>query len=150
MVSLTCLLDRTSLMSLLFLPLLDETKMAHNNSVFVFVRKTSNDSCGRPNLRIDMNQVTNLKSLGFASKNIINILEVTTHFWSLYFWNRSFCGRRCCKTSICISCCWSRWFTCTNLWSSLLSSPLPSPLVLGNSLSNSFWISFHPSALLPC
>ena len=88
MVSLTCLLDRTSLMSLLFLPLLDETKMAHNDSVFVFVRKTSNDSCGRSNLTIDMNQVTNLKSLGFAWKNIINILEVTTHFWSLYFCNR--------------------------------------------------------------
>ena len=39
--------------------------MAQNNSVFDFVRKTSNKRRGRPNLTIDMNQVTNLKSLGF-------------------------------------------------------------------------------------
>ena len=42
--------------------------MAQNNLVFAFVWKTSNDSCGRPNLRIDMNQVTNLKSMGFTRK----------------------------------------------------------------------------------
>ena len=42
--------------------------MAQNNSVIVFVRKTSNDSLGRPNLKIDTNQVTNLKSLGFYMK----------------------------------------------------------------------------------
>ena len=35
-------------------------------------------------------------------------------FWSPYFFNRLFCGRPCCKTSIiCISC-WSRWFPSTN------------------------------------
>ena len=33
---------------------------------FLFVWKTSNDSYGRPNLRIDMNQVTYLKSLDFT------------------------------------------------------------------------------------
>ena len=42
--------------------------MAQNNSVFVFVEKNSNDCHGRPNLSINMNQVTNLKSLGFTWK----------------------------------------------------------------------------------
>ena len=42
--------------------------MAQNNSVVVFVQKTSNDSLGIPNLKIDMNQVTNLKSLCFYMK----------------------------------------------------------------------------------
>ena len=42
--------------------------MAQNNSIFVFVQKTSNYSLGRPHLRIDMNQVTNLKTLGFTWK----------------------------------------------------------------------------------
>ena len=41
--------------------------MAQNNSVF-FVWKISNDDRERPNLRIVMNQVTNLKSLGFTWK----------------------------------------------------------------------------------
>ena len=36
----------------------------------VFVQKTSNYSRGRPNLRIDMNQVANLKSLGFTWKKL--------------------------------------------------------------------------------
>ena len=42
--------------------------MAQINSDFVFVRKTSSDSRGRPSLRIDMEQVTNLKSFGFTWK----------------------------------------------------------------------------------
>ena len=42
--------------------------MAQNNSVFVFVQKTSNYSCGGPNLTIDMNQVTNPKNTGFSMK----------------------------------------------------------------------------------
>ena len=46
--------------------LLNETEMGQNNSVFVFVRKTWKYSHRRPNLIIDMNQVTNLKSLGFT------------------------------------------------------------------------------------
>ena len=46
--------------------LLDETAMAQNNSVFVLIHKTSNDIRGRPILRIDMNQMTILKSLGFT------------------------------------------------------------------------------------
>ena len=48
--------------------------MAQNNSLFVW--KTSNYSCGRSNLRNDTNQVTNLKSLGFAWERIANLLGV--------------------------------------------------------------------------
>ena len=45
--------------------LLDETEMTQNNSGFFFFvfPKTFSYSPGRLNLRIDMNQVTNLKSL---------------------------------------------------------------------------------------
>ena len=49
--------------------LLNETEMGQNNSVFVFVRKTWKCSHRRPNLIIDMNHVTNLKSLGLHGKN---------------------------------------------------------------------------------
>ena len=42
--------------------------MAQINSVFPFLRKTSSDSRGRPSLRIDMKQVTYLKSLSFIWK----------------------------------------------------------------------------------
>ena len=90
-------LDNTSSKLLLFIFLLDETEMAQNNSVFVFVWKTSNNSHGGPNLIIDMNQVTNLKSLGFYMEKIGNWLGVSTSLWSQYFCNRPFCGRRCCK-----------------------------------------------------
>ena len=48
--------------------------MAQNNSVFVW--KTSNYSCGKSNLRNDINQVTNLKSLGFTRKRIASLLGV--------------------------------------------------------------------------
>ena len=54
-----------------FIFLLDETKMAQNNSLFVW--KTSNYSHGRSNLRNDMKQVTNLKSLGFTWGRIAKI-----------------------------------------------------------------------------
>ena len=57
-----------------FIFLLDETEMAQNNSLFVW--KTSSYSRGRSNLKNDMNQVTNLKSLGFAWENIANLLGV--------------------------------------------------------------------------
>ena len=48
--------------------------MAQNNSLFVW--KTSNYSRGRSNLRNDMNQVTNLKSLGFTRERIAKLLGV--------------------------------------------------------------------------
>ena len=49
--------------------LLDETEIIQNNAVFVW--KTSKYSRGRPNVRNDMNQGTNLKSLGFTWKRIL-------------------------------------------------------------------------------
>ena len=57
-----------------FIFLLDEIEMAQNNSLFVW--KTSNYSLGRSNLTNDMNQVTNLKSLGFTRERIANLLGV--------------------------------------------------------------------------
>ena len=57
-----------------FIILLDKNEMAQNNSLFVW--KTSNYSRGRSNLRNDMNQVTNLKSLGLTRERIANLLGV--------------------------------------------------------------------------
>ena len=72
MVSLTYLPQKHEFKVFIFL--LDETEMAQNNSLFVW--KTSNYSRGRSNLRNDMNQVTNLKSLGFTRERIANLLGV--------------------------------------------------------------------------
>ena len=95
--------------------------MAQNNSAFVW--KTSNYSRGRSNLRNDMNQVKNLKSLGFTWKSFWGCFM--RHklpgfpwccFWSPYFFNRSICGRpwkKLLKIIICIRC-WSSWFNSTN------------------------------------
>ena len=55
-----------------FIFLLDQTDLAQNNSPFVW--KTSNYSRGRLNLRNDMKQVINLKSVGFTRKRIANLL----------------------------------------------------------------------------
>ena len=52
-------------------------------------------------------------------------------FWSPYFFNRPFCDRPCCKTSIiCISC-WSRWFTSTNPKNLTAFTSLPSSSYTG-------------------
>ena len=48
--------------------------MTQNNSIFIW--KTSNCSRGRSRLRNDIEQVTNLKSLGFTQKKIENLLGV--------------------------------------------------------------------------
>ena len=72
MVSLTNLPQKHEFKVFIFV--LDKTEMAQNNSLFVW--KTSNYSRGRSNLRNDMNQVTNLKSLGFAQERIANLLGV--------------------------------------------------------------------------
>ena len=128
--------------------------MAQNNSIFVSVRKISKNSRGRANLKIDMYQVTILKSMGFTWKEMANLLGVSTRFWCPYFCNRPFCGRWCCKTSICISCCRSRWFTCTN--PKKLSAFTPSslhPLYWGTvflTLVEKMVAGFHASTLLPC
>ena len=92
-----------------------------------FVRKTLNDGRGRPNLRTDMNQVTNLKSLDFTWKKVAKLLVVSMEFSrSPYFCNYPFCGRMCCKTSICISCCVeANDSPAPELWNSMLSPLLP-------------------------
>ena len=48
--------------------------MAQNNSAFVW--KTSSYSSGRPKLRNDLNEVTNLKSIDFTWKRIANLVGV--------------------------------------------------------------------------
>ena len=72
MVSLTYFSQKHEFKGFIFL--LDETGMAQNNSRFV--RKTSNYSRGRSNLRNGTNQVTNLQSLGFTEERIVNLLGV--------------------------------------------------------------------------
>ena len=83
--------------------------MSENNSVFLFVQKTSNDSRGRPNLRIDMNLVTDLKSLCVTWKNSkftwsMEISRSLHKFLIHFFFNLPFYNRWCCKTSIWVSC----------------------------------------------
>ena len=94
--------------------------MAQNNSVFIFVWKTINDSCGRTNLRIDMNQVTNLKSLEW--RKIANLLGVSTSFWSKFseivqFVVDGVAKLKFVSVEVCI--CRSRWFPCSYLLSPL-------------------------------
>ena len=72
MVSLTYLPQKHEFKVFIFL--LDETGMAQNNSLFIW--KTSNYSRERSNLKNDMNQVTNLQSLGFTQERIGNLLGV--------------------------------------------------------------------------
>ena len=72
MFSLTYLLQKHKFKA--FILLLDKTEMAQNNSLFVW--KISNYSRGRSNLRNDMRQVTNLKSLSFTWERIANLLGV--------------------------------------------------------------------------
>ena len=67
-----------------FIFLLDETEMAKNNSLFVW--KTSNYSREGSNLRNDINQVTNMKSLGFSTREIIaNLLGDFRIFVRLFY-----------------------------------------------------------------
>ena len=75
---------------------------------FCFCSEKSKLQSWKTNWRIVMKQATNVTSLSFKWKKTTNVLRVSRRFWSPYSCNRSFCGRRCCKTSICISCSGSR------------------------------------------
>ena len=68
-----------------------------------------------------------------------NLLGASTSFWSSFFCNYAFCGRRCCKISICIR--EGDDSPTPTLWNFLFSPTFLPPLVLGNSLSNSCWIN---------
>ena len=124
--------------------------MAQNDSVFVW--KTSNYSRGRPNLRNNMNQVTNLKSLGFKWKRIASLLGVfpevglcdidfrgffdvafNPHVSSIF----RFMVDRVAKQVLFVSLAEADDSPAPTLKSSLLSPLLPTPLVLGNSFPNS-------------
>ena len=124
--------------------------MAQNNSLFVW--KTSNDSRGRSNLRNYMNQVTNLKSLGFTRERIANLLGV---FPEVVLCDLDFSGffdvafdphissivrvvvERVAKLVLFVSVAEVDDSPAPALRSSLLSPLLPVPLILGNSLPNS-------------
>ena len=142
--------------------------MAQNNSVFVW--KTSSYSSERPKLRNDLNQVTNLKSLGFTWKRIANLLWV---FPEVCLCDIDFCGFFDVAFDLHISSITyfvvdgvaklvfvtvsvvleADYLPAPTLLSSLLSPLFLRPLVLGNSLSKSFWTDgcwLSPSALFPC
>ena len=140
--------------------------MAQNNSLFVW--KTSNYSRGRSNLRNDLNQVINLKSLGFTRERIANLLGVfpkvvlcdidfsgffdvpfDPHIFSVV----RFVVDRFVKLVLFVSVTEGDDSTAPTLRSSLLSPLLPPPLILGNSVPNSCvtdgcW--FSPINILPC
>ena len=133
-----------------FIFLLDEIEMAQNNSLFVW--KTSNYSRGRSNLRIDMNQVTNLKSLCFTRESIANLLGVFPEivlcdidfsgFFDVVFHPHissivRFAVNRVAKLVSFVSVAEADDLPAPTLRSSLLSPLLLLPLILGNSLSNS-------------
>ena len=133
-----------------FIFLLDETEIAQNNSLFVW--KTSNYSRGRSNLRNDMSQVTNLKSLSFTRERIANLLEAFpdvvlcdidfSGFFDVAFDHYissivRFVVDRVAKLVLFLSLAEANDSPAPTLRSSLLSLLLPLPLILGNSRPNS-------------
>ena len=148
MVSLTYLPQKHELKVFIFL--LDETEMAQNNSLFVW--KTSDYSRGRSNLRNNMNQVTNLKSLGFTRERIANLLGVFLEivlcdinfrdFFDVAFDPHisaivRFVVDRVAKLVLFVSIVEGNDSPAPTLRSSLLSLLLPLLLILRNSLPNS-------------
>ena len=142
-----------------FIFFLDETKMAQNDSLFVW--KTSNYSRGRSNLRNDMKQVTNLKSLGFTRERIAKLLGVFpevvlcdidfSRFFDVAFNPHissivHFVVDRVAKLVLFLSVAETDDSPAPTLRSSLPSPLLPLSLILGNSLPNScvtdgYWFS---------
>ena len=130
-----------------FIFLLGKSGMAQNNSFFV--SKTSNYSHGTSNLRNDMNQETNLKSLGFTRKRIANLLGVfpevalcNIDFHAFFdvvfdphtFSTVSFVVKCVAKLVLFVSVAEADDSPAPILIISLLSLLLPPPLILGNSL----------------
>ena len=148
MVSLTHLPQKHEFKAFIFL--LDETEIAQNNSLFVC--KTLNYSRGRSNLTNGMNQVTNLKSLGFTRERIANLLGVFPEvvlcdidfsgFFDVAFDPHissivRFVVDRVAKLVLFASAAETDDSPAPTLRSSLLSPLFPLPLILGNSLPNS-------------
>ena len=149
MVSLTYLPQKHEFKVFIFL--LDKTEMAQKNSLFVW--KTSNYSHGRSNLRNDMKQVTNLKSLCFTQERIANLLGVV--FPEVFLCDIDFHGffdaaldphifsvvcfvvDHVAKLVLFVSVAEADDSPAPALKSSLLSPLLPPPLILGKCLPNS-------------
>ena len=124
--------------------------MAQKNSVFVW--KTSNYSRGRSEFRNNLNQVTNLKSLGIKWKKIVNLVGVFPGvalynidfrgFFDVAFdlhisSNECFVVDRAAKLVLFVSVSEAVDSPASILRNYLLSPLLPSPLVMRNSLPNS-------------
>ena len=121
---------------ILFIFLFNETEMAQNG----------------PKLRMTWTKWKFWNHAKLHGKKTFNLKGVSTSFWPPYFCNYPFCGRLCCKTSICISC--FCWFICTN---PMMLSAFTFPPFVSRTGEQSFWLllnrwllGFHPSALLPC
>lgn len=57
---------------------LRNVEIAPHNSIIV--GKPSNKRCRMPDLTIDIDEVSNLRSLGFVCKEITNLLRMSTSF----------------------------------------------------------------------
>lgn len=57
---------------------LRNVEIAPDNSIIV--GKSSNKRCRMPDLTIDIDEVSNLRSLGFMCKEITNLLRMSTSF----------------------------------------------------------------------
>ena len=123
-----------------------------SGSKSLFVWKTSNYNRGRSNLSNDMNQVTNLKSMGFTRERMADLLGV---FLEVVLCDKDFSGffdvafdphissmvrfvvDRVAKLVLFVSVAEADDSPAPTLRSSLFSPLLPLPLILGNSFSNS-------------
>ena len=86
-----------------------------------------------------MNQRTNLKSLGFIWKKQKIYGKSPQVFDRHNFEIVCFVVDGVTKFGICINCCRSRWFTCTNPMNLFTFISLSPPLVPGDSFSNACW-----------
>ena len=113
--------------------------MAQNNSVFVFVRKTSSDSRERPNLRISMKQVTNLKPLGFTWEKYQIYWESPEVFDPHVSAIARFVVHNVANLVFVSVVLEADDSLAPTLYISLLLPPLPPSLILWDSLPNFYW-----------
>ena len=109
--------------------LLDETEMTQNNSGFFFFCCSKNLQLQSWKTKFENWHEPSNKSeiIGFYMEKIADIVEVSLYLWSSYLSNRLFCCKLYCKTSVCVSFCRSRRFSCTSPMKLAAStSPLPS------------------------
>ena len=77
-----------------------------------------------------------------------NLFWVSIILWSPYFCSCLFCGRQCCKTSICISCCRLANSLSNSCWTDSCWFSSISPSAMFAESINDFTISFGVFSLL--